>query len=93
MRNLNIAIGNSADSLIWNNKVVSWDTLCDRLTKTHVTSETIEQYRTFTKKEKNKCWHRCGETGTLYTAAGHVKCHSHSSTKQCGHSMKHTDME
>lgn len=55
MRNLNIAIGNSADSLTWNNKVVSWDTLCDSLTKTHVTSETIEQYRTFTKKEKNKC--------------------------------------
>ena len=55
MRNINIAIGNSADSLTWNNRVVSWDTLCDRLTKTHVTSETIEQYRTFTKKEKNKC--------------------------------------
>lgn len=55
MRNLYIAVGNSADSLRWTNRFVSWDTLAERLVKTVITTETIEEYKTFTKKEKNKC--------------------------------------
>lgn len=49
-----IAVGNSCEAKFWANEEVTFDELCQRLSNTKYTSETIEQYKHFNKEERNK---------------------------------------
>lgn len=65
MRKLNIAVGSSAESKFWTNNEVTFDGLCDRLSKTKYTNETVEQYKKFNKEEKNRAKDDGGFVGGL----------------------------
>ena len=49
---LNIAIGASASSAVWNNKQIKWSELVEKLSSPIVTAETIEEYAKMTKQDK-----------------------------------------
>lgn len=53
-RKYSIAVGNSCEAKFWANEEVTFDELCQRLSNTKYTSETIEQYKHFNKEERNK---------------------------------------
>ena len=52
MRDLPIAYGNSCNTKIWSNKTISFDALEDRLKTTIRTPESAEEYRKFTRGQK-----------------------------------------
>lgn len=54
MRDLVIAVGQRADSKRWINKKISWDELCNKLSQTIYTSETVEEYKHFVKEAKQE---------------------------------------
>lgn len=62
-RKYSIAVGNSCEAKIWSNEEVTFDELCQRLSKTKYTSETIEQYKHFNKEERNKAKDNAGFVG------------------------------
>ena len=53
-RKYSIAVGNSCEAKFWANEEITFDELCQRLSKTKYTSETVEQYKHFNKEERNK---------------------------------------
>ena len=62
-RKYSIAVGNSCEAKFWANEEVIFDELCQRLSKTKYTSETIEQYKHFNKEERNKAKDNGGFVG------------------------------
>lgn len=62
-RKYSIAVGNSCEAKFWSNEEVTFDKLCQRLSKTKYTSETIEQYKHFNKEERNKAKDNGGFVG------------------------------
>ena len=62
-RKYSIAVGNSCETKFWSNEEVSFDELCQRLSNTKYTSETIEQYKHFNKEERNKAKDNGGFVG------------------------------
>ena len=62
-RKYSIAVGNSCETKFWSNEEVTFDELCQRLSKTKYTSETIEQYKHFNKEERNKAKDNGGFVG------------------------------
>ena len=62
-RKYSIAVGNSCEAKFWANEEVTFDELCQRLSNTKYTSETIEQYKHFNKEERNKAKDNGGFVG------------------------------
>lgn len=62
-RKYSIAVGNSCETNFWSNEEVTFDELCQRLSNTKYTSETIEQYKHFNKEERNKAKDNGGFVG------------------------------
>ena len=62
-RKYSIAVGNSCEAKFWSNAEVTFDELCQRLSNTKYTSETIEQYKHFNKEERNKAKDNGGFVG------------------------------
>ena len=62
-RKYSIAVGNSCEAKFWSNEEITFDELCQRLSKTKYTSETIEQYKHFNKEERNKAKDNGGFVG------------------------------
>ena len=62
-RKYSIAVGNSCEAKFWSNEEVTFDELCQRLSKTKYTSETVEQYKHFNKEERNKAKDNGGFVG------------------------------
>lgn len=62
-RKYSIAVGNSCEAKFWSNEEVTFDELCERLSKTKYTSETVEQYKHFNKEERNKAKDNGGFVG------------------------------
>ena len=54
MRNLPIAYGNSCYAKIWTNKTISFDNLCERLSKSIRTTESAEEYAKLPKTERDR---------------------------------------
>lgn len=63
MRDFVIAIGQRANSKKWTNKKVTWEQLCEKLSKTIVTSETVEEYKHFVKEAKQEAKDHGGFVG------------------------------
>lgn len=62
-RKYSIAVGNSCEAKFWANEEITFDELCQRLSNTKYTSETIEQYKHFNKEERNKAKDNGGFVG------------------------------
>lgn len=62
-RKYSIAVGNSCEAKFWANEEVTFYELCQRLSNTKYTSETIEQYKHFNKEERNKAKDNGGFVG------------------------------
>lgn len=62
-RKYSIAVGNSCEAKFWSNEEITFDELCQRLSNTKYTSETIEQYKHFNKEERNKAKDNGGFVG------------------------------
>lgn len=62
-RKYSIAVGNSCETKFWSNEEVTFDELCQRLSNTKYTSETIGQYKHFNKEERNKAKDNGGFVG------------------------------
>ena len=62
-RKYSIAVGNSCEAKFWANEEVTFDELCQRLSNTKYTSETVEQYKHFNKEERNKAKDNGGFVG------------------------------
>lgn len=62
-RKYSIAVGNSCETKFWSNEEVTFDELCQRLSNTKYTSETVEQYKHFNKEERNKAKDNGGFVG------------------------------
>ena len=63
MRELTIAIGQRANSKRWTNKRISWEQLCEKLSHTIYTSETVEDYKHFVKEAKQEAKDHGGFVG------------------------------
>lgn len=62
-RKYSIAVGNSCEAKFWSNEEITFDELCQRLSNTKYTSETLEQYKHFNKEERNKAKDNGGFVG------------------------------
>ena len=63
MRDFIIAIGNRVDSKQWINKRATWEQLCEKLSHTIRTSETVAEYKTFVKEAKQEAKDHGGFVG------------------------------
>ena len=54
MRELNIAYGNSCHAKTWSNKTTTFDALCDRLSTTIRTTESVQEYPKLPKAQRDK---------------------------------------
>ena len=63
MRDLNIAYGNSCHAKTWSNKTVTFDSLCDRLSVTVRTTESVEEYHRMTKADRDRTKDKGGFVG------------------------------
>ena len=63
MRNLPIAYGNSCFAKIWSNKTITFEDLCDRLSKTIRTTESVEEYPKLPKTERDRIKDKGGFVG------------------------------
>lgn len=63
MRELKIAYGGSCFAKVWSNKMVTFDELCDRLSNTIRTPETVEEYPRLPKKERDRAKDKGGFVG------------------------------
>lgn len=63
MRKLPIAYGNSCYAKTWTNKIVSFDDLCDRLSQSIRTTESIEEYPKLKKNERDRIKDKGGFVG------------------------------
>ena len=67
MRELQIALGSSANAVKWKNSLITWEDLCSRLRRTVRTRETVEQYHAMSREDKEKAKDIGGFVG------GHLK--------------------
>ena len=65
MRDLSIAYGNSCHAKIWANKTVRFDDLCERLSTTVRTSETVQEYPKMSKAERERTKDKGGFVGGM----------------------------
>jgi len=63
MRELKIAYGGSCFAKVWSNKTVTFSELCDRLSTTVRTPETVEEYPRLPKKERDRAKDKGGFVG------------------------------
>ena len=63
MRDLPIAYGNSCYAKTWSNKTIRFDALCDRLSATIRTSETVEEYPKLAKADRDRAKDKGGFVG------------------------------
>ncbi len=63
MRDLPIAYGNSCYAKTWSNKTIRFDDLCDRLSTTIRTSETVEEYPRLSKGDRDRAKDKGGFVG------------------------------
>ena len=63
MRELKIAYGGSCFAKVWSNKIITFDELCDRLSNTIRTPETVEEYPRLPKKERDRAKDKGGFVG------------------------------
>lgn len=63
MRELKIAYGRSSRAKSWTNKTTEWADLCGKLQTTHRTGETVDEYKTMSRIEKEKVKDRGGFVG------------------------------
>ena len=54
MRDLPIAYGNSCMAKFWSNKMTTFDDLCERLSHTVRTTETVEEYPKMRKEDRDR---------------------------------------
>lgn len=73
-RKYSIAVGNSCETKFWSNEEVTFEELCQRLSNTKYTSETIEQYKHFNKEERNKAKDNGGFVGGKLKGAKRGVC-------------------
>jgi len=50
----NIAIGKSRHDKKWQNKEITWEDFCKRISETHQTAETLAEYASFTKERQDE---------------------------------------
>lgn len=63
MRDLIIAIGQRVNSKTWKNVRITWEQLCEKLSHTIRTSETVEEYKHFIKEAKQEAKDHGGFVG------------------------------
>ena len=63
MRDLIIAVGQRANSKTWKNTRITWEQLCQKLSQTIRTSETVEEYKHFVKEAKQEAKDHGGFVG------------------------------
>ena len=63
MRELIIAVGQRANSKTWKNTRITWEQLCQKLSQTIRTSETVEEYKHFIKGAKQEAKDHGGFVG------------------------------
>ena len=63
MRNLPIAYGNSCFAKTWSNKTITFEELCDRLSDTIRTTESVEEYPKLSKTERDRTKDKGGFVG------------------------------
>ena len=63
MRELRIAYGSSCFAKVWSNKTISFAALCDRLSTTVRTPETVEEYPYLSKKDRDRAKDKGGFVG------------------------------
>ena len=73
MRDLIIAIGQRVNSKKWTNKKVTWEQLCEKLSKTIYTSETVEDYKHFVKDQKQEAKDHGGFVGGKLSSPQRLK--------------------
>lgn len=80
MRKLKIAYGSSCFAKIWSNKEISFSELCDRLSSTVRTPETVEEYPHMPKKDRDRAKDKGGFVGGYLKdgrrKGGAVECRS-----------------
>ena len=69
MRKLSIAYGSSCHAKRWVNQQVTFDELCERLSQTVRTPETVEEYPKLPKSPNRSSWRRPTGTGPRTRAA------------------------
>ena len=62
-RDLNIAYGNSCHAKTWSNKTITFDKLCERLSTTVRTTESVEEYHRMTKADRDRTKDKGGFVG------------------------------
>ena len=62
-RDLNIAYGNSCHAKTWSNKTITFDKLCERLSVTVRTTESVEEYHRMTKADRDRTKDKGGFVG------------------------------
>lgn len=63
MRDLPIAYGNSCMAKFWSNKMTTFDDLCERLSHTVRTTETVEEYPKMRKEDRDRAKDKGGFVG------------------------------
>ena len=63
MRDLIIAVGQRANSKQWKNTRITWEQLCQKLSQTIRTPETVEEYKHFVKEAKQEAKDHGGFVG------------------------------
>ena len=63
MRELRIAYGSSCFAKVWSNKTITFAALCDRLSTTVRTPETVEEYPYLSKKDRDRAKDKGGFVG------------------------------
>ena len=65
MRKLSIAYGSSCHAKRWVNQQVTFDELCERLSQTVRTPETVEEYPKLPKSERDRAKDKGGFVGEI----------------------------
>ena len=73
VRDLVIAIGQRANSKSWTNKRISWEQLCEKLSHTIYTAESVAEYKTFLKEAKQEAKDHGGFVGGKLSAPQRLK--------------------
>lgn len=90
MRKLSIAYGSSCHAKRWVNQQVTFDELCERLSQTVRTPETVEEYPKLPKSERDRAKDKGGFVGEAERRAaqkghGGRALHADAGCRPCGH--------
>ena len=87
MRELAIAYGNSCHAKFWTNKTIAWEKLCERLSVTLRTTESVEEYKKMKKADRQAAKDKGGFVG------GHIKVNRRKSENIAFRSMLTLDAD